>query len=87
MQIKQKDADICLMKIVLAQQNYRIGDFELNTRKIIEAIRQAKAEGADLIMFSEMCICGYPARDFVEFNNFVSIKINFFLSTAAPSGK
>ena len=71
MQIKQKDADICLMKIVLAQQNYRIGDFELNTRKIIEAIRQAKAEGADLIMFSEMCICGYPARDFVEFNNFI----------------
>lgn len=59
------------MKIVLAQQNYRIGDFELNTRKIIEAIRQAKAEGADLIMFSEMCICGYPARDFVEFNNFI----------------
>ncbi|MCA6482459.1 MAG: NAD+ synthase, partial [Chitinophagaceae bacterium] len=59
------------MKIVLAQQNYRIGDFELNTRKIIEAIRQAKADGADLIMFSEMCICGYPARDFVEFNNFI----------------
>lgn len=71
MQIKQKDADICLMKIVLAQQNYRIGDFELNTRKIIEAIRQAKVDGADLIMFSEMCICGYPARDFVEFNNFI----------------
>ena len=71
MQIKQKDADICLMKIVLAQQNYRIGDFELKTRKIIEAIRQAKAEGADLIMFSEMCICGYPAHDFVEFNNFI----------------
>lgn len=59
------------MKIVLAQQNYRIGDFELNTRKIIEAIHQAKTEGADLIMFSEMCICGYPARDFVEFNNFI----------------
>jgi NAD+ synthase (glutamine-hydrolysing) len=59
------------MKIALAQQNYRIGDFELNTNKIVAAIRQAKAESADLIMFSEMCICGYPARDFVEFDNFI----------------
>ena len=59
------------MKIVLAQQNYRIGDFELNTNKIIAAIRRAKEECADLIMFSEMCICGYPARDFVEFDNFI----------------
>jgi NAD+ synthase (glutamine-hydrolysing) len=60
------------MKIVLAQQNYHIGNFELNTQKIITAIREAKAAGADLILFSEMCICGYPARDFVEFNNFIT---------------
>ena len=59
------------MKIVLAQQNYHIGNFELNTQKIIHAIREAKIAGADLIMFSEMCVCGYPARDFVEFNNFI----------------
>jgi len=60
------------MKIVLAQQNYNIGNFELNTKKIITAIREAKAAGADLILFSEMCVCGYPARDFVEFNNFIT---------------
>jgi len=60
------------MKIVLAQQNYHIGNFELNTQKIITAIQEAKAAGADLILFSEMCVCGYPARDFVEFNNFIT---------------
>jgi NAD+ synthase (glutamine-hydrolysing) len=60
------------MKIVLAQQNYHIGNFESNTKKIITAIREAKAAGADLILFSEMCVCGYPARDFVEFNNFIT---------------
>lgn len=60
------------MKIVLTQQNYHIGNFELNTQKIIAAIREAKAAGADLILFSEMCVCGYPARDFVEFNNFIT---------------
>lgn len=60
------------MKIFLAQQNYHIGNFESNTRKIIAAIREAKAQGGDLILFSEMSVCGYPARDFVEFSDFIS---------------
>ena len=60
------------MKIFLAQQNYHIGNFESNTQKIIQAIREAKLQGGDLIMFSEMCVCGYPARDFVEFSDFIA---------------
>ena len=60
------------MKILLAQQNYHIGNFESNTEKIIAAIKEAKAANADLIVFSEMSICGYPARDFVEFNDFIN---------------
>ena len=59
------------MKIFLAQQNYHIGNFEANTLKIIKAIEAAKAQGGDLIIFSEMSVCGYPARDFVEFNDFI----------------
>ncbi len=60
------------MKIFLAQQNYHVGNFESNTNKIIQAINEAKAKGGDLILFSEMSICGYPARDFVEFNDFIN---------------
>ena len=60
------------MKIALAQQNYHIGNFEENTRKIIEGIRWAKQQGADLVVFSEQCIPGYPARDFLEFNDFIN---------------
>ena len=60
------------MKIALAQQNYHIGNFENNTLKIIEAINEAKTAGADLVVFSELCICGYPPRDFVEFNDFIN---------------
>lgn len=60
------------MKIILAQQNYHIGNFESNTHKIIEAIQSAKNKNADLIVFSEMCICGYPARDFLDFNDFIN---------------
>src|SRR6185437_9970345 len=60
------------MKIILAQQNYHIGNFESNTRKIIDAIKVAKSKNADIIVFSEMCICGYPARDFLDFNDFIN---------------
>lgn len=59
------------MKISIAQQNYHIGNFEENTRKIIAAIEAAKVEGSELIIFSEMSVCGYPARDFVEFSDFI----------------
>lgn len=59
------------MKIFLAQQNYHIGNFEANTEKIIHAIRDAKTQGADLIVFSELAVCGYPPRDFLEFNDFI----------------
>ena len=60
------------MKIFLAQQNYHIGNFESNTKKIIEAIEAAKAQGGELIMFSELSVCGYPPRDFLEFNDFLN---------------
>jgi len=60
------------MKIALAQQNYHIGNFENNIQKIISAIDQAKKQGADLVMFTELCVCGYPPRDFVEFNDFMN---------------
>ncbi len=59
------------MKIFLAQQNYHIGNFEKNTDKIIDAINFAKSKNADLIVFSEMNICGYPARDFLDFKDFI----------------
>lgn len=60
------------MKVILAQQNYHIGNFEKNTNKIIDAIKVAKSKNADLIVFSEMSICGYPARDFLDFTDFIN---------------
>ena len=59
------------MKIFLAQQNYHIGNFESNVDKIIDAINKAKEQEGDLIVFSELCICGYPPRDFLYFNDFI----------------
>src|SRR5581483_11775555 len=65
------DLRLKYMKIFLAQQNYHIGNFEANTARIIEAIEAAKQQNGDLIVFSELSVCGYPPRDFLEFNDFI----------------
>ncbi len=59
------------MKIALAQINYHIGNFKSNTSKIIEGIKKAEKQGADIVVFSELAISGYPPRDFLEFTDFV----------------
>lgn len=64
------------MKIFISQQNYHIGNFEANTNKIISDIRKAKAQGGDLIVFSELAVCGYPPRDFLEFEDFIVQSLN-----------
>src|SRR5450432_2945386 len=60
------------MKIVLAQQNYHIGNFEENLKKILDGVARAKKAGADLVVFSELSVCGYPPRDFLEFEDFIA---------------
>ncbi len=60
------------MKIFIAQQNYHIGNFEHNTNKIIEAIKEAERQNGDIVVFSELAVCGYPPRDFLEFNDFIN---------------
>jgi NAD+ synthase (glutamine-hydrolysing) len=59
------------MVIALAQQNYHIGNFEANIKKILGAINEAKNAGAELVVFSELSICGYPPRDYLEFSDFL----------------
>ena len=59
------------MKIALAQLNYLIGDFEGNRSKIIGAVSEAGSRGADLVVFSELAICGYPPLDLLERKEFI----------------
>ncbi len=54
------------MKIALAQFNPIVGDFEGNARRIRELSCTAKRGGADLAVFSELCLCGYPPQDLIE---------------------
>lgn len=59
------------MKIALAQLNYHIGNFEGNLSKILGHIAKAKIDGADIVCFGELALCGYPPRDFLEFSDFI----------------
>ncbi|MBP7822009.1 MAG: NAD+ synthase [Saprospiraceae bacterium] len=59
------------MKIAVAQLNYHIGNFEGNLQKMLDSIAFAKKNKADLICFGELSTCGYPPRDFLEFNDFI----------------
>lgn len=58
------------MKIALAQINTKVGDLEGNFGKIISYINKAKNKEADLVVFSELTITGYPPRDLLDFENF-----------------
>ncbi len=61
------------MKIALAQLNYLIGDFTGNVAKIIAKIQDARDQGADIVCFGELAVCGYPPRDFLEFKDFITL--------------
>jgi NAD+ synthase (glutamine-hydrolysing) len=60
------------VKIALAQINPTVGDFRGNTAKIVDFTHQATAANADLVIFSELAICGYPPADLLEKPSFVA---------------
>jgi NAD+ synthase (glutamine-hydrolysing) len=59
------------MRITIAQLNYHIGNFPRNIELICRAIRNAKAQKSDLIIFSELCISGYPPLDLLDRLDFI----------------
>lgn len=60
------------MRILLAQINPTIGDLIGNTEKILYGISRAKELKADLVVFPELCVCGYPPDDFLLLHHFIS---------------
>ena len=59
------------MKIALAQINPTVGDFDGNSAKILDFAERAKQRGADLAVFSELCLCGYLPLDLIERPQFI----------------
>ena len=61
------------MKISLAQINHHIGNFEGNLQKMLAAVAEARNNGSDIVCFGELATCGYPPRDFLEFDDFIQL--------------
>ena len=59
------------MKIALAQLNPTVGDFAGNSAKILDFAQRARQKGADLAVFSELCLCGYLPMDLIERPHFI----------------
>jgi NAD+ synthase (glutamine-hydrolysing) len=64
------------MKIAIAQLNYHIGNFDLAFENITSEIKKAKSNLVDLIVFSELAICGYPPHDLLEQKDFIDHSID-----------
>ena len=60
------------MKVGLAQLNFHIGNITANEKKIMQAIEQAHDQKADVVIFPELAVCGYPPRDMLHYKGFVN---------------
>jgi NAD+ synthase (glutamine-hydrolysing) len=72
-----------IMKVALAQINPTVGDIEGNVRKILEFGRQAAGLGADLVVYPELCITGYPPRDLLLKDSFIKANLEGLKQIAA----
>jgi len=71
------------MKIALAQFNPTVGDFAGNSARILSMVEQAKQRGADLTVFTELCLCGYPPQDLLERPSFIDRNLSELKALAA----
>ena len=73
------------MKIALAQFNPVVGDIAGNCERIAEFIHQAEEQGADLVVFGEMSVVGYPPRDLLRKEGLVAASMQAVEALAAQT--
>jgi NAD+ synthetase len=75
------------LRIAVAQIDVTVGDFAGNANKIVAFGRRAEKEGADLVLFPELAVCGYPPKDLLERESFVTEAARTADSIARASGR
>jgi NAD+ synthase (glutamine-hydrolysing) len=76
------------VKVALGQINPVIGDFAGNTARILDGVKAAHRKGAEVAVFPELCVCGYPPMDLLDHASFVeaSLKAMRHIQQSAPRG-
>ena len=63
--------DVKRLRVAIAQINVTVGDFAGNTARIMGRVAEARDLGADVVVFPELAICGYPPEDLLLKPQFV----------------
>ena len=76
------------MRIALSQINTTVGDFAGNSELILARLAEARAQRAELVVFPELCLCGYPPMDLLDHASFVeeNLKALRRVQRAMPAG-
>jgi NAD+ synthase (glutamine-hydrolysing) len=76
------------VKVAIGQINPVIGDFSSNAAKILDYVTRAERGGAEVIVFPEMCVCGYPPMDLLDHVSFVeaNLKTLRLIQQGSPRG-
>ena len=74
------------MKVGLAQVNTTVGDMEGNLQKVSDAYARLCSGGAELVLFPELVVCGYPPRDLLLKGRFVEENLAALETFAAQTG-
>ena len=75
------------MRILVAQLNPTIGDMEGNTQKIVQALNRAREKEADIVLFSELCLCGYPPEDLLLHPSFIDAQEKYLETVIRASAR
>jgi NAD+ synthase (glutamine-hydrolysing) len=75
------------MRIFVAQLNPIVGDLEGNSQKIIETLERARSKGADIVLFSELTLCGYPPEDLLLHQSFIDAQEKYLEKIVRASAR
>ena len=75
------------MRVALAQIDPTVGDLSSNTERIARFAERAEREGADLAVFPELAVCGYPPLDLVEAAGFLDANESHLRTLAAATSR
>ena len=60
-----------MLRIALAQLNYHVGNLTFNKKIILDKIHESINQNIDLLVFSELALCGYPPLDLLNYQHFI----------------
>jgi NAD+ synthase (glutamine-hydrolysing) len=76
---------VLIVKVACGQINPLIGDFSGNCEKVVAFAAEARSAGAALVVFPELCLCGYPPMDLLEYDMFVEENLRALRRVQADS--